>query len=101
MGAGKKTFNQNFDIGGPDVLSYKQMLLGFAKSRNLSRQIFVCYYSLFLSLLLLQLSTRLMLRLIERVKQFQNKTWSLMQGSQLGVGVGNDMGIGRLLKEAL
>jgi uncharacterized protein YbjT (DUF2867 family) len=37
----EKTFNQNFDIGGPDVLSYKQMLLGFAKSRNLSRQIFV------------------------------------------------------------
>ncbi|MEX1000645.1 MAG: SDR family oxidoreductase [Crocinitomicaceae bacterium] len=37
----EKTFNQNFDIGGPDVLSYKQMLLGFAESRNLSRQIFV------------------------------------------------------------
>ena len=37
----EKTFNQNFDIGGPDILSYKQMLLGFAKSRNLSRQIFV------------------------------------------------------------
>jgi uncharacterized protein YbjT (DUF2867 family) len=37
----EKTFNQNFDIGGPDVLSYKQMLLGFAKSRNLSRQILV------------------------------------------------------------
>lgn len=37
----EKTFNQNFDIGGPDVLSYKQMLLGFAKSRNLRRRIFV------------------------------------------------------------
>jgi uncharacterized protein YbjT (DUF2867 family) len=37
----EKTFNQNFDIGGPDVLSYKQMLLGFAKSRNLRRHIFV------------------------------------------------------------
>lgn len=37
----EKTFNQNFDIGGPDVLTYKQMLMGFAKSRNLSRRIFV------------------------------------------------------------
>jgi uncharacterized protein YbjT (DUF2867 family) len=37
----EKTFNQNFDIGGPDVLSYKQMLLGFAKSRNLRRKIIV------------------------------------------------------------
>ncbi|MGB0391407.1 MAG: SDR family oxidoreductase [Salibacteraceae bacterium] len=37
----EKTFNQNFDIGGPDVLTYKQMLLGFAKSRNLRRHIFV------------------------------------------------------------
>lgn len=37
----KRTYDQNFDIGGPDVLSYKQMLLGFAKSRNLKRKIFV------------------------------------------------------------
>ncbi len=36
-----ETYNQNFDIGGPDVLSYKQMLLGFAKCRNLKRTIFV------------------------------------------------------------
>jgi len=36
-----ETYNQNFDIGGPDVLSYKQMLLGFAKSRNLKRTILV------------------------------------------------------------
>ncbi len=35
------TYNQNFDIGGPDVLSYKEMLLGFAKSRNLKRTILV------------------------------------------------------------
>lgn len=34
-----KTFDQNFDIGGPDVLTYKEMLLGFAKSRNLKRTI--------------------------------------------------------------
>ena len=34
-----KTFDHNFDIGGPDVLSYKEMLLGFAKERNLKRKI--------------------------------------------------------------
>jgi uncharacterized protein YbjT (DUF2867 family) len=34
-------YNQNFDIGGPDILSYKEMLLGFAKCRNLDRRIFV------------------------------------------------------------
>jgi len=36
-----KTYNQNFDIGGSEVLSYKQMLLGFAKCRNLKRSIFI------------------------------------------------------------
>lgn len=36
-----KTYHKNFDIGGPDILSYKEMLLGFAKSRNLKRSIFV------------------------------------------------------------
>lgn len=36
-----KTFNRNFDIGGPDVLSYKDMLLNFAKERNLKRRIYV------------------------------------------------------------
>lgn len=36
-----KTFNQNFDIGGPDILSYKNMLLNFGKVRNLKRSIFV------------------------------------------------------------
>ncbi len=35
------TFNQNFDIGGPEVLTYKQMLLGFAKCRNLKRTILI------------------------------------------------------------
>jgi hypothetical protein len=34
------TYNQNFDIGGPDILSYKEMLLGFAKASNLKRWIF-------------------------------------------------------------
>jgi uncharacterized protein YbjT (DUF2867 family) len=37
----KETYNQNFDIGGPDVLTYKEMLLGFAKIRKLNRKIFV------------------------------------------------------------
>ena len=35
----KRTFNDNFDIGGNDILSYKEMLLGFAKVRNLQRRI--------------------------------------------------------------
>jgi uncharacterized protein YbjT (DUF2867 family) len=36
-----KTFNQNFDIGGPDVMSYKNMLLEFGNVRNLKRKIFI------------------------------------------------------------
>ena len=35
----EKTFNRNFDIGGPDVLTYKEMLLEFAKVRGLKRWI--------------------------------------------------------------
>ncbi|MFM9825667.1 SDR family oxidoreductase [Flavobacterium sp.] len=33
-------YNKNFDIGGPDVITYKKMLLGFAKAKNLKRWIF-------------------------------------------------------------
>lgn len=36
-----KTFNRDFDIGGPDILSYKEMLLEFGQSRNLKRHIFI------------------------------------------------------------
>jgi len=32
-------FNQSFEIGGPDVLSYKELLLKFAKIRGLKRTI--------------------------------------------------------------
>ena len=35
----EKTFNRNFDIGSDDVLSYKEMLLTFAKIRGLKRKI--------------------------------------------------------------
>jgi len=35
-----KTYNQDFDIGGPDILSYKEMLLEFSEIRNLNRKIF-------------------------------------------------------------
>ena len=35
----EKTFNHSFDIGGPDILTYKQMLLIFAKVRGLKRRI--------------------------------------------------------------
>ena len=34
-----ETFNQSFDIGGPEVLTYKQMLLRFAEVRGLKRHI--------------------------------------------------------------
>lgn len=36
-----QTFNSNFDIGGPDILSYKEMLLKFAAIRKLKRRIFI------------------------------------------------------------
>lgn len=36
----ENTFNNNFDIGGPEILSYKQMLLKFAEVRKLKRYIF-------------------------------------------------------------
>ncbi len=32
--------NQSFEIGGPDVLSYKELLLQFAQARGLKRRIF-------------------------------------------------------------
>lgn len=35
----ERTFSQNYDIGGPDILTYKQMLLRFAKVRGLKRRI--------------------------------------------------------------
>lgn len=35
----EETYDHNFDIGGPDVLTYKEMLLGFAECRNLKRTI--------------------------------------------------------------
>ena len=37
----EETYNQSFDIGGPDVLTFKQMLLQFAEVRGLKRRIFV------------------------------------------------------------
>ena len=33
----KESFNKVFDIGGPDVLTYKEMLLGYAETRGLKR----------------------------------------------------------------
>lgn len=35
----EQTYNQAFDIGGSEVLSYKEMLLEYARIRNLNRQI--------------------------------------------------------------
>ena len=34
-----ETYKQSFDIGGPDILTYKEMLLGFAEAKNLKRWI--------------------------------------------------------------
>lgn len=34
-----ETFNKNFDIGGADILTYKEMLLSFGKVRSLKRYI--------------------------------------------------------------
>ena len=33
------TYNESYDIGGPDILTYKEMLLRFAKIRRLRRRI--------------------------------------------------------------
>jgi uncharacterized protein YbjT (DUF2867 family) len=35
----ESTYNKSFDIGGPDIMTYKQMLLRFAKIRGLKRWI--------------------------------------------------------------
>ena len=35
------TYNQDFDIGGPDILSYKEMLLEYAHVRKLIRRILI------------------------------------------------------------
>ena len=34
-------YDKSFDIGGPDILTYKEMLLGFSKARNLDRVILI------------------------------------------------------------
>ena len=36
-----ETYNQSYDIGGPDILSYKEMLMRFAKIRKLKRRILI------------------------------------------------------------
>lgn len=35
----EKAYNETFDIGGPDILTYREMLLGYAKERGLKRWI--------------------------------------------------------------
>ncbi len=35
-----RVYNKDFDIGGPDILSYKEMLLEFGRIRSLKRYIF-------------------------------------------------------------
>ncbi len=35
------TFNKRFDIGGPDILTYRDMILQFARVRNLKRWVYI------------------------------------------------------------
>ncbi|CAN5545288.1 SDR family oxidoreductase [soil metagenome] len=35
------TYDKSYDVGGPEILTYKEMLLGFAKVRNLKRRIII------------------------------------------------------------
>jgi uncharacterized protein YbjT (DUF2867 family) len=35
------TYNCSYDIGGPDIMTYKEMLLAFAKVRGLNRKVWV------------------------------------------------------------
>jgi uncharacterized protein YbjT (DUF2867 family) len=37
----RTTYNKSYDIGGPDILTYKQILLKFAKVRGLKRRIVI------------------------------------------------------------
>src|SRR5699024_11859762 len=39
----EELFNQNFDIGGPDILTYKEMLLEYARIRKLKRRICIIH----------------------------------------------------------
>lgn len=36
----EKTFSNDYDIGGPDIISYKEMLIQYAEVRGLKRKIF-------------------------------------------------------------
>ena len=36
-----KTFNKNFDIGGPEIISYKDILIRYSSLRGLQRRIFI------------------------------------------------------------
>lgn len=36
-----ETYDKDFDIGGPDILTYREMLLKFAEARHLKRRIYV------------------------------------------------------------
>jgi uncharacterized protein YbjT (DUF2867 family) len=40
----EEAYDKVFDIGGPDVLSYRAMLYGYAKARGLKRWIFSTYF---------------------------------------------------------
>ena len=35
------TYNKRFDIGGPDIMTYREMILNFANIRNLKRGMYI------------------------------------------------------------
>jgi uncharacterized protein YbjT (DUF2867 family) len=37
----EETFGKSFDIGGPEIMTYKEMLIGFARVRGLKRRVWV------------------------------------------------------------
>ena len=64
----KETFNRSFDIGGPDVLTYREMLLRFAHIRGLRRWIAIvpvmtprlsCYWLYFVTSISYSLASQL------------------------------------------
>jgi len=64
----EETFNQSFDIGGPDILTYREMLLRFAHIRGLKRWIVVvpvmtprlsCYWLYFVTSISYSLASNL------------------------------------------
>lgn len=69
----EKCFNKSFDIGGPEVMTYKEMLLKYAKARQLKRTIIMLPFitprlSSFWLFFITSVSYRLASNLVESMK---------------------------------